>query len=249
MQPSRLISLLLLLLTGNSLLGQTPALTPELPPAQFGVRANWGFDFVSKNRVNLQEYAFLNTGQHLGFGGFLNIFAEPNVQFSPFLGMNFVNFPKSREYNQDCTQDTFPTFWSIYDSVPGRSHRFWNVALEPSFKFFIPKMKIHIRIFPLLQYNLRARVENYTHTCGAAFGRQWLSWEDDEYRKLARFTVDLGGSLVKEVKIGPNSYLQLESGYKVMLPPLLKVSDPDPDRPGFTLYPGGWFFNLGFFRG
>lgn len=243
----KILLLLILAYAGQPLAAQT-AEQPELPPAQFGVRANWGFDFVSKNRVNLQEYAFLNTGQHVGFGGFVNLFAEENVQFSPFLGLNHMYFPKSAEYSGDCEADTFPTFWSIYDSLPGRSQRFWNVMLEPSFKFYIPKLQIHLRIFPLLQYNLRARVEDYTHTCGASFSRNWLAWEDDEYRKMSRFTVDLGASIVKEVRIGPGSFLQLESGYKAMLPPLLKVSDPDPDRPGFTLYPSGWFFNLGFFR-
>lgn len=244
----RFVSLLILVLSTHGLLQAQAPEKPDLPPTQLGVRANWGLEFISKNTINGQEFALLETGQHIGFGGFLNIAAEENVQFSPFLGMDYTFFPKSTNYVGGCETDTFPTFWSVTDSVPGRDHRFWSVVLEPSFKFYVSKLKIHVRVFPQLSYIVRSRVENYSNSCGNSVPQSWLDYEEDPLRKSSTFNVALGGSIVKEVKVSENAFLHLETGYKFMMSQLLKVRDPDPDREGYSLYPHGWFLNLGFFR-
>jgi hypothetical protein len=241
----RLILILLVLVTS------LPALTwgqDEKIPTQFGVRFGYGLEFPSKNIYRGEDFALFEAGHRLGFGGFANIFINPKVQFSPYIGLEHVFWPKGENYRGGCELDSFPTFYSVNDTLPGRNFRLYNVVFEPTFKFLSPKMSVWFRLLPMFSLNFQTRVEDYTYTCGLFPDRQWLDYTSDDLRRMSSFNFGLGFSIVKEVLVSSNSWLALEIGVRKVFTQTLFVNHQNPDSPDFSLYPWGFFVNLSFLR-
>ncbi|MEM7038940.1 MAG: hypothetical protein AAF570_18305 [Bacteroidota bacterium] len=228
--------------------GQSAGAPVEKAPAQFGVRFGYGLEFPSENNYRGLEFNLVEAGHRFNYGAYVNITAEPNVQFSPYIGFEHTFWPKSLSYDRDCELDSFPSFWSIDDSVPGRDIRLWNFSIEPAFKFYVSKLTVWLKLQPHFTLNIRSRIENYTHTCGAPLTQQWLTYEESELRTTSNFNFGLGFGIVKEVRLSSGSGLALEPGFRVMLSPLFGVNAADPDGPNFRLYPWGFYLNLSFFR-
>ncbi|HHG85932.1 MAG TPA: hypothetical protein ENJ82_14390, partial [Bacteroidetes bacterium] len=75
---STLFALLLLL----PIFGQAQVGDPK--ETQFGIRFGYGLEFPSENPFQGESFALFEAGHRLNFGGYVNLQAEPNVQFSPF---------------------------------------------------------------------------------------------------------------------------------------------------------------------
>lgn len=223
------------------------AQTSELP-AQFGIRFGYGLEFPSKNTIQGQDFSLFEAGHRLSYGAYVNLHAEPFVQFSPYIGFEHIFWPKSESYSGGCEADSFPTFHGVDDSLPGRDFRFYNIAFEPAFKFFIPRLTIFLKVQGILSLNIRTRVENYTHTCGAPIAKQWLEYVPTTYRKMSNLNFGLGFGIVKEVRLNSRSGFSLEPGFRAILSPLLRIRDPEPEGASFSLYPWGFYVNVGFFR-
>jgi hypothetical protein len=234
------------------LLHAQPAPAPPPPPvqegAQFGIRFGYQLQFPSKNYVFAQNYTFFEAGHHIGYGGYVNLQADDGIQFSPYFGLEHVFWPKSGGYSQDCDADSFPTFMAVNDSLPGRDFRFYNLAFEPAFKFYLRKMGVFLKLQPMFSYNIQRKVEQYNHSCGVPASQQFVDYEATERRDMAKFTFSAGLGIVKEVRLANGSGLALEPGVKLMLSRLLHVDEEDPDGLDFTLYPWGFYLNLSFFR-
>lgn len=215
---------------------------------QFGVRFGYQLQFPSKNTVGVNEFAFFEAGHHLGYGGYLNLKAGDGVQFSPFFGLEHAFWPKSESYLQDCSIDSFPTFMSVRDSLPGRDFRFFNIVLEPAFKFFMRKMDLWFKVQPMLSYNIQRKVEQYNHSCGVPQAGQFVDYAPSAERAHSKFNLALGAGIVKEVRFKSGSGLALEPGVKLTLSRLLYVESTAPNGLDFTLYPWGFYLNLSFFR-
>ncbi|MFN8395466.1 MAG: hypothetical protein U0176_12550 [Bacteroidia bacterium] len=235
--------------------GETPVAPEPILPApapvqegpQFGVRFGYQLQFPSKNIVGVQNYTFFEAGHHIGYGAFVNLRASNGVQFSPYVGLEHVFWPKSEGYSGDCTLDSFPTFMGVADSLPGRDFRFFNIAFEPAFKFYVKKMSLFVKLQPMFSINLQRKVEQYNHACGVVPNSQFVDYEGNSSRGMSKFTFSLGGGIVKEVKLPRGSYLSLEPGVKIMLTKLLHVTEVDQGL-DFSLYPMGLYLNLSFFR-
>lgn len=235
--------------------GETPAAPEPVLPApapvqegpQFGVRFGYQLQFPSKNIVGVQNYSFFEAGHHIGYGAFLNLRASNGVQFSPYIGLEHVFWPKSQGYSGDCTLDSFPTFIGIADSLPGRDFRFFNIAFEPALKFYVKKMSLFVKLQPMFSLNLQRKVEQYNHSCGVIPSPQFVDYESTSNRGMSKFTFSIGGGIVKEVKLPRGSYLSLEPGVKLMLTRLLYITEADAGL-DFSLYPMGFYLNLSFFR-
>ncbi|MEM6270208.1 MAG: hypothetical protein AAF998_12275 [Bacteroidota bacterium] len=221
---------------------------PELPPTEFGVRFGYGLEFPSQNVYRGEDFALFEAGHRLGFGGYANIYASERVQFSPYLGFEHVFWPKGAGYRGACDLDSFPTFVSVDDTIPGRNFRMYNIVLEPSFKVHSPKMSVWFRFIPFFSLNFRTRVENYTNTCGVSLQQEWIPYEEAELRRMSSLNFGLGFSIVKEVNVTPDSFLGLEVGIRNIFTPTLFVNQENPEAPDFSLYPWGFFVNLSFFR-
>lgn len=257
MQQGKYIWVLFLLMTIPFLgFGQGGQDREELPPehqamteeSQFGIRFGYQLQFPSKNYVNANNFSFFEAGHYLGYGAYTNIFVGKNIQFTPYFGFEHGFWPKSESYTQDCMRDSFPTFQSVKDSLPGRDFRFYNLTFEPAFKFYSQKRGIFFKIQPMFSYNIRRKVEQYNHSCGVQPQNQFVDYETNEFRKMSRFTFSLGMGIVKEVWINEKAGIALEPGAKVMLSRLLGVNDENPNGPNFSLYPWGFYLNLSFFR-
>jgi hypothetical protein len=236
--------------------GETP--TPREPgpvaPApvqdepQFGIRFGYQLQFPSKNYVHALNYTFFEAGHHLAYGGYINLKADEGVQFSPYFGLEHVFWPKSEGYGLDCTQDSFPTFMAVDDSLPGRDFRFFNLVFEPALKFYIRRMGVFLKLQPMFSYSIQSKVEQYVHTCGLPLGTQFVDYQESPLRNLSKFAVSAGVGIVKEVRLPGGSGLALEPGVKLMLSRLLHVKEGDLEGLDFTLYPWGFYLNLSFFR-
>jgi hypothetical protein len=220
----------------------------ELPHAQFGVRFGYGLEFPSKNLYRGEDFALFEAGHRLGFGGFVNIPGSPKVQFSPYLGLEHVFWPKGQGYDVGCELDSFPTFYSVKDTLPGRNFRMYNIVFEPSIKVKSSKMSVWFRFVPMFSLNFRTRVEHYFNTCGLSPQREWLEYARNDLRRMSGFDFGLGISIVKEVSFSSGSFLALEIGVRNVFTQTLFVNHENPDSPDFSLYPWGFFVNLGFMR-
>lgn len=243
---------LLLLLAGISctlLAWSQEAEAPrEKGETQFGVRLGYTLELPSQNFYNGEEFSLFEAGHRFSYGAYINIPLDWNIQFVPFFGLDQNFWPKSLGYAQDCALDSFPTFISTSDTVPGRNFRFNNLVFEPAIKVWIPRAKIHVKFQAHLTYSIRARVENYPFACGISGGQNWLDYEGDALRNHNRFNLGFGASILKEVMIGERTGISLEPGARVMLTPLLQIQDSNPNGPYFTLYPWGIYLNIGVFR-
>ncbi len=234
---------------GEETIEVSPALNPPMTQvSQFGVRFGYQLQFPSKNYVNANNFSFFEAGHYLGYGGYINIPLSENIQFSPFFGLEHGFWPKSASYTPDCTRDSFPTFWSVKDSLPGRDFRFYNLVFEPAFKFYSQKRGIFFKVQPMFSYNIERKVEQYNHTCGVLPQGQFVDYGTNEYRKMSRFTFSLGAGIVKEVWINDKAGFAIEPGAKLMFSRLLAVKDENPNGPNFSLYPWGFYINVSFFR-
>ncbi len=231
-----------------------PKTRPEAPPApemegpQFGIRFGYQLQFPSKNYVGALNYTFFEAGHHLGYGAYVNLKADNGVQFSPYFGLEHVFWPKSGGYGTDCALDSFPTFMAVNDTLPGRDFRFYNLAFEPAFKFYIRRMSIFLKLQPMFSYNIQRKVEQYTHHCSVLASPQFVDFAPTALRNHSKFTFSLGAGIVKEVKLPGGSGLALEPGVKLMLSRLLHVQEQNPEGLDFTLYPWGFYLNLSFFK-
>jgi hypothetical protein len=222
---------------------------PVLDGAQFGIRFGYQLQFPSKNYVGLQNFSFFEAGHHIGYGGFVNLkLGSKGSQFSPYLGLEHVFWPKSEGYSKACNLDSFPTFMAVRDSLPGRDFRFYNIAFEPAFKFYMRRSGIFIKLQPMLSYNIQRKVEQYNHACGTPLGTQFIDYAPNALRGMSKFTFSLGAGIVKQVQLGKESFLALEPGVKVMLSRLLYVHELNPDGLSFSLVPWGLYLNLSFVR-
>lgn len=244
MNRYNLIPLLFLLLGPLLVAGQDEI----KEPSRFGVRFGYGLEFPSQNPYRGEDFALFEAGHRLGFGGFVNIPASPKVQFSPYLGLEHVFWPKGQGYRGACDLDSFPTFYSVKDSLPGRNFRMYNIVFEPSIKVKSSKMSVWFRFVPMFSVNFRTRVENYFNTCGLSPQREWLEYSRTDLRRMSGFNFGVGFSIVKQVALSNNSYMALEVGVRNVFTQMLFVNHENHNSPDFSLYPWGFFVNLGFNR-
>lgn len=236
------LSFLILMCWSTVMFGQVDALANG---PQMGVRLGYSLELPSSSNFRGEDFTFFEAGHRIAYGAFLNLRADKNVQFVPYLGLEHVFWPKSLGYSSDCALDSFPTFWSTSDSLPGRDFRVYNIAFEPGFKFYNPRLSIFFKLQLFLSYSIRVRAEDYTHSCGAGnLSRSWLVYESDEFRENNPFNLGIGGGIVKEVKVGKESFLALEPGIKATISPIFKVFDANPNGPFFTMNPWAIFLNI-----
>ena len=237
---------------GQAQTGRIPRDSLPLAPVQdgpqYGVRFSYQLQFPSKNDVGLHSYSFFEAGHYIGYGAFVNLRIGKGAQFSPYLGLEHVFWPKSKGYAQACDIDSFPTFMGVNDSLPGRDFRFYNIAFEPAFKFYSRRMGIYWKLQPMFSYNIQHKVEQYNHACGVPIGTQFIDYQSNNLRSMSKFTFSLGMGIVKEVRVGKDSFLALEPGFKLMLSRLLAVHEENPDGLSFDLFPWGFYLNLSFFK-
>ncbi len=214
---------------------------------QFGIRFSYQLQFPSKNAVNAQDFSFFEAGHHIGYGGYINLKIGERAQFSPYLGLEHVFWPKSEGYSQVCNTDSFPTFMDVKDSLPGRDFRFFNIVFEPSFKIYSRRSGISFRFQPIFSYNIQRKVEQYTHTCGVLPDPQFVDYTPTALRGMSKFTISLGAGIVKEVRLRSGGGLALEPGVKLMLSRLLYVKEA-ANGLDFNLFPAGVYLNLSFFK-
>ena len=228
---------------------QLQAQEQELGETEFGVRFGYSLELPSQNFYDGREFILFEAGHRLTYGAYLNIPVEKNMEFSPYFGFEHIFWPKSLGYSSDCEMDSFPTFHATNDTLPGRDYRFYNLAFEPAFRFYLGKLGIHLKLQPMFSLNIRARMENYVFECdGVAPGPSFVEFEESDLRFMSVFNAGLGGGIVKEVQITKTSKLALEPGFKFMLTPLLRIRDQHPQGPSFSLYPWGFYINLSFVR-
>lgn len=221
----------------------------DLGETMFGIRFGYSLELPSQNFYNGRDFALFEAGHRLTYGAYLNVPVDKGVDFSPYFGFEHVFWPKSLGYSSECSLDSFPTFQATNDTIPGRDFRFYNLAFEPSFRFYISKLTIFLKLQPMISLNLRTRVENYVHECdGIPLGQTFLEFEETELRFMSRVNFGLGAGIVKEVPITKTSFLALEPGFKFNLTPLLRIRDQYPQGPSFSLYPWGFYVNLSFVR-
>ena len=241
MRPSRVCALLVLLVSLSiQLFAQTPV--------RMGIRAGYGLELPSQNVIAGQVYHLTEAGHRFNYGAFLDIGDPKGTTFSPYFGLEHAYWRKSQTYGNDCTRDSFPTFWAVDDSLPGRDHRVVNVVLEPALRIKLRWEGLFLRLMPSLSYTFQSKVENYSHTCNAPIARAWLDWEDSEYRRQSKVNVGVGAGLVKEVQLGDAMGFSIETGVRVMLSSLWTVRAEVVEEGAFTLQPIGFYLNLGFFR-
>ncbi len=220
----------------------------EKGPTQFGVRLGYGLEIPSTNYYRGEEFSLFEAGHRFTYGAYLNIPLDWNVDFTPFVGLDQNFWPKSLGYANDCTLDSFPTYISTADTVPGRNFRFNNIVVEPGFRFYIPRASIFLKFQAHLTYSIRARVENYPFACGLSGQQNWLDYRSTSLANHNRFNLGFGTALVKEVTVGDNTGVMFEVGTRIQLTPLLSIQDADPNGPYFSLFPWNIFINLGVFR-
>lgn len=221
---------------------------PAQTPVRMGIRAGYGLDLPSQNIVNGRVYHLTEAGHRFNYGAFLDLGDAKGTTFSPYLGLEHGFWPKSQGYDRDCAKDSFPTFWSVDDSLPGRDHRVINVVLEPAIRVKLRWEGLFLRMMPSFSYTFQSKVEDYTHTCNAPIARAWIDWQDGERRKQSKVNVGIAMGLVKEVQINEGLGFSIETGARVMLSSLWTVRATTAEQGAFTLQPFGFYLNLGFFR-
>lgn len=217
-------------------------------PLRMGLRFGYGLELPSKNLVGGQIYYVTEAGHRLNYGAFLDIGDVGKVTFSPYVGLEHQSWPKSEAYGADCTQDSFPTFWAVDDSLPGRDHRMINLVLEPAIRVKLRFPGTYLRFVPTFALTIQSKVEDYTHTCGAPLIRNWLDYSRGDLRSSSPLQFGMGLGFVKEVKINERSGFMIEPGVRGMLSSLFKVRSVLPEHPAFNLQPWGFYVNIGFFR-
>lgn len=217
-------------------------------PVRMGIRAGYGLELPSKNTVNGQVFYPMEAGHRFNYGAFLDIGKAKGTTFSPYLGLEHAFWPKGHSYNNDCAQDSFPTFWAVDDSLPGRDHRVVNIVLEPAIRIPLRWEGLYLRLMPSFSATFQSKVEDYTHSCNAPLSRAWLDWEDGERRKQSKVNVGVGAGLVKEVQLSERMGFSIETGVRAMLSALWTVRAATPEQGAYTLQPFGFYLHLGFFR-
>jgi|GEM_PF-4179912 len=202
----------------------------------------------STNTYRGAEFSLVEAGQEISYGGYLLAKLDRNVHFVPYLGLEHTFWPKSQGYSQDCSQDSFPTFLATDDSIPGRDMRLFNIAFEPALKFYLPNLGIFLKFQPHFALNLRTQVEHYRFSCDGRFQLGDRPFEESFRSLTSEFNFGVGFGIVKEVRFGGESGFLVEPGFKTMLTPLFSVRDEDPEGPSFSLYPWGFYLNIGIFR-
>ena len=242
----RLFLLLFLLLPG--LLPAQFADKEDIPATQTGVKFTWGLEFPNKNTFQGRDYFYLLSGNRLGIQAYQNIPLSMLTQFSPGLGVTYIRFEKSQTYNRDCAQDSFPTFWSFSDSLPGRDIKILAVTIEPAFKFYVVPWNLYLRFSPVAHIQFSTRFENYGHSCGVSAQRSFMDWEESVERKKSAVMVGFSLGMVKEIRLSPARWLALETGMQTMINPILETNSPNFGGPRFDLGFTGFYVNFGFFR-
>lgn len=220
----------------------------DLPATQTGVKFSWGLEFPSRNLYQGFNYKFMEPGNRIGLLGYQNIPINITTQFSPAVGVSYFYFEKSQDYNRDCTLDSFPTFWSVADTLPGRDIKVLALTIEPAFKFYIVNWALFLRLSPIAHINLSTRMENYSHACGSSVKRSFFDWEKGPDRNRARVMVGLSMGIVKEIRLNASRWLALETGFQTMINPLLEANSPKTEGPRFDFGFTGFYVNFGFFR-
>lgn len=243
-----LFILLGILFSQTALFAQEDSLAAEKPRKQFGVKGTWNFQFPLNTTENAQQFQLLKPGNQWGGGAFVNIPINEKVQFAPYLGISFLTFRKSAFYVGDCAADSFPTFFQVEDTIPGRDLRFVMLNIEPAFKLKITKINMHLRLSPVVNINLQSKAEDYVHSCGNKGNAGFLTIGSDDKRTIAR--VMIGGSIgfLREVNLGKNFNLVLEAGGQGFINPLIDLAIPDGSDTDYSLQYAGLYVNIGFFR-
>lgn len=245
----KLLLLCFSLLTASiGLRGQVPDSLPEAPSQNYGLRFGYSLRLPSTNTYRGAEFSLVEAGQEISYGGYLVAKLDRNVHFTPYLGLEHVFWPKSLGYSQDCSQDSFPTFVSTDDSLPGRDMRLFSIAFEPALKFYLPSLGIFLKLQPQFSLNIRTQIENYAYSCDGEFPLGPVQFEETFNSTTSKFNFGIGFGIVKEVRFGGTSGFSIEPGFKTMLTPLFSVADDKPEGPTFSLYPWGFYLNIGFFR-
>lgn len=238
--PRHLLLCLALVLAATLALGQTPV--------RMGIRAGYGLELPSKNTRNGQVYYLTEAGHRFNYGAFLDIGDRKGTTFSPYFGLEHTYWRKSTGYDTDCERDSFPTFWAVDDSLPGRDQRVVNLVLEPAIRIKLRWEGLYLRLMPSFSYAFQSKIENYTHTCNAPIARAWLDWEDGERRRQSKVNFGVGAGLIKEVQLSERLGFSIETGVRFMFSSLWTVRAATPEEGAFTLQPIGFYLHLGFFR-
>lgn len=221
----------------------------DFGPTQYGIRFGYSLELPSENFYDGRDFSLFEAGHRLAYGAYLNIPIEANTDFSPYFGFEHILWPKNLGYGTDCSLDSFPTFIATNDTIPGRDFRFYNLAFEPAFRFYIPKLTIHLKVQPMFALNIRTRYESYRYECGSIpSGQSYQEFEATELSFTSKLNFGLGAGIVKEVPFGKAGFFALEPGFKLMLTPLLRIRDQYPQGPSFSLYPWGFYLNISFLR-
>ena len=221
---------------------------PEAPRHSFGVRFGYSLQLPSENTYNGQDFLLTEAGHEINYGAYLIGRLDRNVQFQGYFGLQHVFWPKSLGYSNDCEQDSFPTFLSTDDSIPGRDIRLFNLVFEPALRIYIPKLTIFLKFQPQFALNLRNQIENYAYGCNGQLDQGPVEFTETENRAMSRVNVALGLGIVKEVTFGGETGISLEPGFKFNLSSVFTVRDETPMGPSFTLYPWGFYLNVSVFR-
>ena len=220
----------------------------QIEKMHFGVRVNWGLQIPGRNLIGGQEIQLVRAGNRLGGGGFLLVSINQKVQFAPFVGVNYVSFRKGQQYKTDCEIDSFPTYHSFYDSLPGRDLRFFYLTIEPAFKVRLSRIHIDLKFSPIIHFPIRAAVEDYVHTCGATGNRGFVAWENSPERKKRPVLIGGSISINRDINLSKNFSIFLEPGFEGYINSLVETEASDIAGGTFNLKYFGFFLNLGFFR-
>lgn len=237
-----------ILLTSSLTMGQVADSLPEAPAHSFGVRFGYSLQLPSENIYNGQEFLLLEAGHEINYGAYLVAKLDRNVQFMPYFGLQHVFWPKSLGYSNDCSQDSFPTFLTTDDTIPGRDIELFNLVFEPSIRIYIPRLTIFMKFQPHIGLNLRNQFENYQYGCDGQLDQGPVEFEESSLQAMSRVNVGLGLGIVKEVRFGGDTGISLEPGVKFMLSSVFTVRDDHPEGPAFSLYPWGFYLNMSVFR-
>ncbi len=238
----------LLFLTASFATGQVADSLPEAPIHNFGIRVGYSLQLPSENIYNGQEYLLLEAGHEINYGAYLVAKLDRTVQFMPYIGLQHVFWPKSLGYSNDCTQDSFPTFLSANDTIPGRDIQLFNLVFEPAIRIYIPKATFFLKFQPHFALNLRNQFENYQYGCDGQLDQGPVEFEESYNQVMSKVNVGLGMGIVKEVNFGGDAGISIEPGVRFMLSSAFTVRDEHPDGPSFSLYPWGFYLNLSVFR-
>lgn len=236
------------LLSAVMAVGQVADSLPEAPTQNFGVRFGYSLQLPSENTYNGQDFLLLEAGHEFNYGAYVVAKLDRNVQFTPYLGLQHINWPKSLGYSNNCQQDSFPTFLSTDDTIPGRDIRLFNLVFEPAIRIYIPRLTIFLKFQPHFALNLRNQFENYSFGCNGQLDQGPVEFEETSRSAMSKVNVGLGLGIVKEVRFGGETGISLEPGFKFNLSSAFTVRDDHPQGPSFSLYPFGIYLNISVFR-